>query len=174
MIYPYLAAQFYPGYRQTKAKVVTTTTDEIWFRSRMKYWIPELDADRAKDVWSSELLRRLYGLELTPALLWELLPWSWLADWFGAFGSWWANYSYQTYDNLAAKYAYIMRKRRILTLYDQKQPMNGGPGVSLSALTVAESKERAAASPYGFGLDWPDFSESQQLILLALGISRIR
>lgn len=172
-ITPQLAYQFYPGGVLTQCNKTVVSTDEIWFEAMMKYYIKDLKTDPASDVWTSSLLQRIYGLEVTPALLWELLPWSWLIDWFADIGDVYANYSAQNYDNLVAKYAYVMRRRTIKTLYSQNQPLNGGPSVQLNALTVAEVKERAAGSPFGFGVDFPDFTDSQIAILLALGVSRL-
>lgn len=173
-IVPQISSVFYPGYVLSQCKLTRTVTDKIWFDSAMKYYIPSLDCDRAEDVFSSELLRKLYGLEITPALLWELLPYSWLLDWFGNIGDIISNFSNSMYDNLVAKYAYVMRHRKIELKYEQDQPMNGGAALRLRATCFVENKERAEASPFGFGIEWPDFSASQLAILAALGISRWR
>lgn len=154
------------------ATVTKTVTDKIWFDSAMKFYIPKLDMDPAKSVWKSELLRKLYGLELTPSLAWELLPFSWLADWFGNIGDIISNISNSSYDNLVAKYAFVMRHRKIELKYSNRISMRGGPTLTLDKTCVAECKERAAASPFGFGVEWPDFSNTQLAILAALGVSR--
>jgi len=171
-IYPVLSSYYYPGYAPTISKTTKTVTDKIWFKSVWKYYIPSLDADPAKSVFSSRLLRRLYGMEITPSLAWELLPWSWMVDWFGNVGDLMANISAASYDNLVAKYAYIMRTRRISYNTIQDQPLTIGKSLRLNGTFFVETKERAAASPYGFGLDWNGFSTSQLAILAALGISR--
>jgi len=172
-IYPTLPTQFYgSALSPSQATRIRTTRDRIWFDSSMKFYIPELSVDSAKSVWSSRLLRKLYGLELTPALAWELLPWSWFYDWFGNIGDIIANMSNSNYDNLVAKYAYVMRHRSITDKYVQEQPLVGGEALRLDVDCVAECKEREAASPYGFGVEWPDFSASQLAILAALGVSR--
>jgi len=111
-------------------------------------------------------------MEITPSLAWELLPWSWMVDWFGNVGDLMANISAASYDNLVAKYAYIMRTRRISYNTIQDQPLTIGKSLRLNGTFFVETKERAAASPYGFGLDWNGFSTSQLAILAALGISR--
>lgn len=173
VIGPGLPSYFYPGYATTTSKVTTKVTDEIWFEGVMKYYIPELSRDRADSVFTSPLLRRLYGLEIDPALMWELLPWTWLFDWFANTGDIIANISNQSYDNLVAKYAYVMRRRKIERTYSQVQPLVGGPSVNCSVSCFVESKERASASPFGFGVEWPDFTPSQLAILAALGVTRL-
>lgn len=172
-ITPVLATWFYPGGNTTNATFTRTVSDNIWFEGMMKYYIPELSRDRADDVFTSPLLRRLYGLELDPKLCWELLPWSWLADWFANTGDVISNISNQSYDNLVAKYAYVMRSRRVEWKYSQHQPMNGGKSIDLNVTCFVENKERAAASPFGWGVEWPDFSPSQLAILAALGVTRL-
>lgn len=173
MIHPVINTLFYPGYRITKARVVQTTSDRIWFDAKMKYYIPDLDVDSARDKWSSRLKRKLYGLEISPSLLWELLPWTWLSDWFINVGDIMSNISNTQYDHLVAKYAFIMRHRYIRWDYHQDQPMNGGSALTLNASCLVEAKERGAASPFGFGVGWPDFTTNQLAILSALAIVRV-
>lgn len=171
-IFPTLVSPFYPGWVTTNCTVTRKVTDKLWFRGVMKYYIPSLKGDKVQDVFTSPLLRKLYGLELSPEQIWSVLPWSWFVDWFGNFGDFMANFGNQLYDNLVAKYAYVMRHRKIEYEYTQDQPMVGGPALHLSAKCFVESKERSEASPYGFGAEWPDFTARQQAILAALGVTR--
>lgn len=170
-------AFYYPPYTLSPTKLVARIEQKVWFKARMKFWIPQLHVDKAEDVWSSALIRRLYGAEITIALLWELLPWSWMADWFGNVGDVLQNMSLQAYDNLAAKYAYVMRSHEIKYSYETDQVLrlvDGPYHVRISTPFIVESKERVAASPYGFGVTWENFSTYQLAILAALGLSRVR
>lgn len=174
MITPVLATAYYPNATTTTATRTTIRVEKVWFKGRMKYYIPSLDCDKAENIFDSALMRRLYGLDLSPALLWELLPWSWFADWFMNMGDNLANLSSQSYDNLVAKYAYVMRHRKITLIHQQDQPMLYGPAINLLSTQCVEHKERAEASPFGLFGDWPNFTASQVAILAALGISRSR
>nr|URG15149.1 MAG: maturation protein [Leviviridae sp.] len=179
IITPVLPSPFYQGFvaNQTYEKIITLT-DKIWYEGMMKYYIPQLNVDRAEDVWSSPLLRKLYGLELTPSLLWELMPWSWLMDWFASYGTVIDNIVNYAYDQLTAKYAYVMRTRIRTVKYKQKQfyfTLNKGiisvePEVTFEACC----KERAESTPFGFGLSEDSFTSRQWAILAALGITRLR
>lgn len=183
-IAPTLAGYFYTNGRPSEATRVVTTTDHVWFEAKMKYYIQSLEVDTAKSVWSSKLRRKLWGFELTPALAWELMPWSWLQDWFLNVGDVLANFSNSLYDNLVAKYAYVMRNRRVTATVLQTQryivtqkyyPFAPAPPVTLtlSKIATAECKERDEGTPYGFGCDESSFTPRQLLILTALGLQQI-
>lgn len=164
-------------------------TDRVWYDAMMKFWIDELACDTCKNAWSSPLLRRLYGLNITPSLLWELTPWTWLTDWFVNVGDLYANYSDSAYDNLVAKYAYVMRHRSVTVVISQhirtawwgpdcrnNQVIGWLPGVEdtleCSAEFFAECKERTKATTWGIGNDGESLSDRQLRILTALGLSR--
>jgi len=74
-------------------------------------------------------------------------------------------------DNLAAKYAFIMRHTSTRVVNDTTlYTVNGDK--NLFWYQDIETKHREAASPYGFNLTWDNFSPSQLAILAALGISK--
>lgn len=172
-IYPTLPTPFYGSIPLSSCELVKIETDRIWCEAQMKYYIPKLEFDLAKDIWSSELRRRIFGLDISPALVWELVPWSWLFDWFTNIGDVFRAISGQSYDNLVAKYAYVMRHRRIYYMYSQIQNFAYGEPVRLRKSFTVECKEREGASPFGFGLEIPDdLTVSQLAILAALGITR--
>lgn len=185
---PALPSYFYSNTTWTCKRTVIER-DTVWFKGRSKFYIPGLSVDSAKSVWSSPLLRKMYGLELTPSLAWELLPFSWLQDWVVNVGDVISNFSNSLYDNLVIKYAYVMRHRSKSVIYDETVPIqvsvppcigySFGPNVpsplNLRAVLTVECKERAHASQYGFGgggiLD-EGLTPRQQRILWALGLSR--
>lgn len=165
--------------------------DRIWFEGVMKYYIQGLEVDSCQDVWTSPLIRKLYGLELTPSLLYELTPWTWLIDWVLNVGDVLENFSNSMYDNLVAKYAYVMRTRSTSVVYSGVRTMrsaplicdgNGriigfspavpGPTVTAAAKFEAICKERAKATQWGFGNEGDSITDRQLAILLALGLSR--
>jgi hypothetical protein len=170
-LYPTLNTAYYntPVVLET-AKVKRKEVEKIWFKARMKYYIPEGDFPKVDDVFPSALVRHLYGLTLTPALCWELLPWSWLADWFSGIGTVLSNISNAGYDNLVAKYAYVMRTKTVEEEWDQSQTFKHG-SVHVSTTHVVELKERAVGSQFGFGGSGT-LTARQVAILAALGLQR--
>jgi len=147
-----------------------------WFEASFRYWIPDLGTPSG----DRKALRALYGLNVTPGLLWELTPWSWLIDWFSNIGDVIDNVSLNAADNLVARWAYNMTHvehvRYVNTTINIKQ---FGPGGSLYREDVSCSvqrrrvvKLRSVANPFGFGLDYSSLSGRQLMILAALGLSR--
>lgn len=143
--------------------------DKVWFTARFKYYIPTIGSV----IWGDhiEALRRQYGLSISPTVIWEATPWSWLIDWFSNAGDVISNIESSVVDNLVAKYAYVMRtKERRLEVHSTHCICH----MTLDATWdyFIESKTRAGANPFGFGLSDGDLSARQWSILGALGIMR--
>lgn len=161
---------------QDKSREVKTF-DRCWFSGSFRYYIPGI----TDGSWGKlKLTSKLWGLELTPSLAYELMPWSWLIDWFGNVGDVISNYTSINYDNMASRYAYVMRhtktteicKATVKAAYSEWGKPTDYSIHRLSTVVDAETKCRAAASPFGFNLEMADFSNYQLSILTALGISR--
>lgn len=177
--YPQLAAQYYqnssiPGTRIYSTKI----RRKRWFVAKWRYWIPDIQTDDGQ----KRLIRKLLGLNPTPALLWEVLPWSWLADWFSNIGDVLDNISGNAAENLVAQYAYNM------STYTYEEHVEGvlrvrsllSPGVyqpidlTIEGTKYQTIKLRSAANPFGFGLSFEGLTGRQMLILAALGVARHR
>lgn len=165
-----------------KVETLTTTSERVWFAGRFRYYIPDIGSSQ----WRRRTVRALYGANLTPEVAWNLIPWSWLADWFGNVGDVMSNISSNAVDNLVADYAYIMRtleteiKHRGVASWG---PRNEDPlsptGIQIPAGSAfAEASDRttlklrSVASPYGFGVQFDSLSNYQMGVIAALGISR--
>jgi len=117
---------------------------------------------------------KLLGTSLTPSVLWELAPWSWLIDWNGTIGVALENASLLAGDELVLQYGYLMRettRQRTLRIADLgvDRWQNPGPITSVYRRT---SKERVRANPYGFTLAPTSYSAKQWAILGALGLTK--
>jgi len=156
-----------------------TVTDKIWFVGKFRYYIPDIGSSE----WTKRTTRALYGANITPEVAWNLLPWSWLIDWFGNIGDVMSNMSSNAVDNLTADYAYIMRTQE--TRYDMEGATTwnqlGSPTgaswipagrVQKRGWSTTTTKTRVGASPFGFGLTFDGLSTYQLGIAAALGISR--
>lgn len=167
------------GGGRTTRTVTTTEKELIWFVGRFQYYVPNIGTLE----WDKRARRALFGGNLTPSLAWELLPWSWLVDWFTNAGDVFSNMSSNAVDNTVAKYAYVMRTRQSETLTVINTTWGGRSGTpatypagSGTAIlrTSTTTKSRVTASPYGFGVTWDGLSAYQASILGALGVSRRR
>lgn len=149
---------------------VTTSYTRYWFSGAFKYWIPDINAPEAQ----IRLWTKMLGLNPSPKLVWELTPWSWLADYFTSIGSIMDNVSGNAAENLVATYCFIMgnvKEEKQITVTAPTKP--GFPSVKTKARVLTEVKRREAASPYGFGVDLSGLSPKQIAILGALGLSRV-
>lgn len=165
------------GLTNIKGSRTRTTTSKLWFSGAFRYYIPGLQEGN----WGKfRTMSHLYGLDITPALVWELTPFSWLADWSSNIGSVISNFSAMSYDHLAAKYAYCMLHTTTVDKYHASfdwsnnifdQGLSQGSG-SCSAKITMDSKARAVASPFGFNFEMEDLNSFQISILGALGIAR--
>jgi hypothetical protein len=156
------------SYPNGSSSVTIRKSQTVWFSGAFKYWIPSLEGPN----WKARALAQIYGALPSPALVWELTPWSWLVDWVSNAGDVISNMTSMAYDNLAARYAYIMGTTTTTSEYRGTLNLLQGPvtGVWTASLT---RKQRTGASPFGFGLTGGDFTARQWSILSALGISKL-
>lgn len=160
------ALHFVGSWRKT---VVQTNYERYGFAARFRYHIPDLGTPQ----WEERAIRRFYGSDWPPSpeLVYNLIPWTWLIDWFTNVGATIANFSPQLAENLVADYATVTEYRRRVT--DTSVEFNTNSGPKFCSVSIEqESKYRIIASPYGFGLTWDTFSPKQLAILAALGLSR--
>lgn len=150
------------------------TGRKVWFSGRFRYYIPERNFKDS--AWRRKTIRRMYGLTLTPADIWELTPWSWLIDYFSNAGDVLSNLSTGVVDDVVAKYAYIMGTTTVRTTTTTSALLKNieAGDVYFSGTAIQESciKNRNVATPFGFGMSSEDFSGRQLAILTALGLSK--
>lgn len=142
-----------------------------WFSGRFRYYIPEKEMYTSQ--WRRNTIRKMYGLTLTPDMAWELIPWSWLIDYFTNAGDIFGNLS-GGYVDAVAKYAYVMQTtshnmQQLSTLITKRSGSYSGV-----VTRQVEVKTRRAASPFGFGMTNSPLRESQLAILAALGLTKFR
>lgn len=149
---------------------------KVWFSGAFTYYLPPPPDGVFEKI--SEFERKadyLLGTRITPEVLWELAPWSWLVDWFSNVGDIISNASRLGQDGLVIRYGYLMVHTKethdystlpgLTTKYDEKLPV-------FTASFSRETKRRVRATPYGFGVDLSGLSGTQLSILAALGMTR--
>jgi hypothetical protein len=179
MLYPNNAATVSTFRIIDKYKLSIKSTRTCSFSGKFRYYIPGLKSQKWGDV---SAIQRLWGLELDPELLYELFPYSWLADWYSNLGDVISNLCSDLEDHLVAKYAYVMlhTKKDYVAECDFKvRTMHNWTkdewfSYYAKTSTHYDLKSRATASPFGFNLNLPDLSAWQKSILIALGISRLK
>lgn len=159
--------------KDIRAYYTYTEKYRTWFVGCFRYFVPSFDYPE-EGIESVLNFTRMFGIRITPTLIWNLTPWSWLADWVGNIGDNIDNFSTSWDANMAAKYAYIMKtmsgEATIQATLRCGAPIKEVSGLSWSRGFVV--KTRRHANQFGFTLDWPSFSQYQWSILAALGMSR--
>lgn len=160
---------------------IITTTREVtrrrWFEGAFVHPPLVTGDSMTKTLNAGTEADKLFGLSLTPNLLWELTPWSWAADYFTNAGDVIHNVTAMTQYGLIMRYGYMMEeKSEIITRsIDRSGLRKDATGTDVgncpSSSTVITSKVRRPANPFGFGFTGADLSTTQWAILAAVGIS---
>jgi len=156
--------------------IAYTTTVRTWFSGAFTYLLQTGQSELQKLERQGSEARKLYGLELTPEVVWNLAPWSWAADWEGNIGDVLHNSARFSADGLIMRYGYVMQEKTCKIDYtlNPSGSINTGDnkGRELHMTITANSKVRRVASPFGFGFDMHALTGRQSAILGALAISR--
>lgn len=146
----------------------------VRYSGRFRYYVPDIGSDE----WTQRATDALFGSKPTPDLLWSVLPWSWLIDWFTNVGDIIANFSKNAVDNETLDSSFCVASLTEALRVEVAISWDGWfdnylPGEEL--LTYYEDstvKLREVATPYGFGIPYDSLTGSQKSILAALAISR--
>jgi len=164
---------------RTIRTVTTEIVDKMWFEGQFRYYVPDIGTLQ----WDRRARRALFGLDITPSLLWEVMPWSWLIDWFSNVGDVISNMSFNAVDHVVANYAYVMHTEevnvttRVQTFWDAysstPSTVNYSGGHTEAVHTSRDvRKSRLRANPFGFGITNDGLSAYQSSILAALAVQR--
>lgn len=164
---------------------VNRVTTKTWFSGGFRFYHRSVPEALQELSLLEEKANLLLGTRLDPEVVYNLAPWTWLADWFINFGDAIGNASALLSDDLVMQYGYLMRT----THWEQTTSWPQGlwyrtptgpfssvwrrhPSGAYSQTLTRVTKQRGKASPFGFGLNSADFSANQIAILAALGLSR--
>jgi hypothetical protein len=166
------------GTAKTTTVSSTRVETEIWYAAKYRYWIP----DTSSSLWDARARLALFGALPTPELLWEVLPWSWLIDWFSNVGDVVSNASLNAVDNLVTLYSYTMKKVTTKASWSShcwlQQKTSGSqlwPTADFTVTSTVEKVEKLRIgnnNPFALGTQLSTLSSGQLAILAALGISR--
>lgn len=118
---------------------------------------------------------KLFGITLTPDVLWELAPWSWAIDWFSNAGDVIHNATSFGLAGLVMRYGYMMQETSY-TITNSLDHMNliGSETRGMPPSTFDTTvKSRRPANPFGFGFTGADLSPTQIAITVALGLTKL-
>lgn len=171
--YPALNSSAYYPKGAGKLFESTKVSRTQWFSGAFMYHLPESTDAIGRVASVANDARYLYGLSFSPIDFWNLVPWSWLLDWCFNVGSMLSTLSDQLYNRQVLKYGYVMTHTKSV-ITSQVTVNITGSIYTPSTVRTYDVKQRIAATPFGFGLDWDGFSLYQLSILGALGLARGR
>lgn len=159
----------------TEYTVTETTTSNSWFSGSYRYYIPDVGSS----AWDKRARLALFGALPTPELLWEVLPWSWLIDWFANVGDVMSNISTNAVDNLTMRYSFVMEHttytkevKSLVNVPGAGQNIPSFAGNITSTYTKEVKLRNGGGNPYGLNVQLATLNGHQLAILAALGLSR--
>jgi len=155
------------GFAFVDGNAEVTETIERWFVGQFQYYLPGGSSALEKAELFSAKADALLGVDLTPEIVYNLTPWTWMLDWFVNLGDIMTNISNLGQDGTVLRYGYIMEHRKVVKKYTATFQ-----GQALESRFEFETKRRLPASPYGFGLTAESLTPSQWAILAALGFTK--
>jgi hypothetical protein len=143
------------------------------FTANYTYYVPQDSSILGEMERYESLSNQVLNHRLTPDLLWQLAPWTWLSDWVLNIGDILTNASALMSDGLVIRYAYLQCASIVDHTYSVSgvQFSNWDPG-TIETIYRTKRKKRVKSSPYGFGLNPDAFTDQQWAILGALGMSK--
>jgi len=155
-----------------------------WFEGCFTYALPSSTDSWGKMLGFGSQADQLFGIALTPDILWELTPWSWAVDWFSNAGEVVNNVSNFGLAGLVLRYGYVMEESietvtaeggggTFVALKKPGDPYTTTSGSPWSSGHTTVTKRRVPASPFGFSIGWEGLSPTQLAITAALGITRL-
>lgn len=155
-----------------KLTITTTIKREVWYSGAFKYYIPKEIDTLGKLILE---YNRAYGVLPSPADVWEILPFSWLIDWFSNAGNAVRHAQLQSSEGATQIYGYVMCETQVEQTreWSGHVMVNGSPQPRSITNTILETiRQRERVSPFGVTLTGVDLSPRQLAILAALGVSK--
>lgn len=170
-IYPFLPYFFTRSHRRT---ITVTQSETVWASARFRYWLPPGPRDIN---WTNRMKAAIFGLNPSPSVVYNAIPWTWLIDWFTTAGDCIANMDAGVADRLAADYFYVMREIKSQRVTQATCWYRDASGTEVSATgtshAISGSKMRGEGDPFGWHSNPSNLNAMQLSILGALGVSKL-
>lgn len=148
---------------------------KVWATGLFKFYRPEFDMNLEYSdsyVGALQRLLTLYGLRISPSVIYKVTPWSWLVDWFSNFGRFIERADDFTVDGIVSKQLCIMAQTKRNVYKTSVINFSSGQRILTWQRQWSSKVRKVADSPYGFDQTWNNLSLRQWAILGAIGISR--
>jgi hypothetical protein len=150
-----------------------TIKETVWATGWFTFYRPEFDMNLSDDyIGAIQRLMTLYGVRITPTLLYKITPWTWLVDWFTEFGRYINRLDDFVVDGIVSRNLCVMRHTERAVVKQSNVFFQSGTRTFTWRRSQEIKARKVADSPYGFDLTWNNLSLRQAAILGAIGISR--
>jgi hypothetical protein len=170
--HPYYWLENYGGYWTC----IDEMTHSARFAGQYERFVPINDSFFRASTDYARRANKLLGTEITPSVVYQITPWSWLLDWFGNFNVFMTNVSYLNGNDTILRYGYVTHLIEATRTWTRQGPLRTGDSRDIVNTVVLKHHvrvmRRVKASPYGFGINLPDMSPLRWAILAALGKTR--
>ena len=153
------------------------TSVKRWIEGEFVY-LPEAGFDPSR---FDDRLATLMSLDITPSVLWELSPWSWLVDWYADIGGALASAEAASSNRVVSTYCYAMEETNTKVSFDAVILGTSSPSIiydgprTLNYTWNYTRKRRVRANPFGFSGSSSSALEGPQMAILgALGLTKVR
>jgi hypothetical protein len=161
----------------TNYKVYRESASQVWYEGVFKFYRPEFDAGLESGYPALRKARQtisLLGGNITPKVLYDVMPYTWLAGWFSNIGENLQMLQDQISGQVAAKYMYVMKKSHEQYRYVTSSQAWDGKFVTLEAHRRFELLCRVQSmGALDFSLKSPILTGTQLAILGSLGLTRV-
>lgn len=162
-------------YQATRPTVAHTTIQKKrWVSAGYSYYLDPGYTAIGKFFRFNQEADKLLGLSLSPEVLWEVAPWSWLADWESNTGNTISTLSDYINYGPVLRYAYVMEtviSSRIYIGSGFEDALNHKHDLTYTYHRVTKTRE--PASPFTFAKTDGELNPQQIAILAALGVSKV-
>jgi hypothetical protein len=164
------------GLRGTRV-AVTESIQENWFSAGFRQTASETDDWLGRCSTLFKTLDRITGLGLDVKVAWDLIPFSFIVDWFANTGDFLENRQVIADYNIVCEYGYQMCHTRLLKTMTATGQLGKYAGIVDGSAAVAsyhylvETKIRTSSGSIGFATDIAALNGYQWSALTALGLS---
>lgn len=156
------------GFENQRAIRHAVQSRKIWGTVR---WTPTTHPDFRNDQYMHRLARKaVFGMRLSPADVWELMPWSWLADWFGNVG----DFLEATNNSIPVKHGPVCIMSQTDTTYVYSPTSHKHLWGGESSVFTHVAKNRTVVNSAALSASFPALTGSQLSILGSLAFLRLR
>lgn len=154
------------------------STQDTWYSASYRMPVSDVDdwLEKCSDLFHT--YDRLTGLGVDVEVIWDLIPFSFMVDWFANTGDFLKNRQVVSDYNIVCEYGYVMCHTRTTetvmgsgSFLQYPGGVNPSSKVSLSWESLTEVKQRQRCDSFGFQTDFAKLNSFQWGALTALGLS---